>query len=176
MLRNKVYRLLNLTILLFLLSGCIKDQQKDSFQMVNNQGIFFNVDNSIIPVYSLIAIDNTDFIGTSLSSAEIQSMLLSGYYNEKEKIDLPVNELSVGESAQIFFNKNFEKPVFMHIICSDSTGAIITPYLWESEPYVQFDIHNLKKDIEYTFQVSYIKQTESEITNIETYIFRIIFK
>ncbi len=177
MLENRLRRIILTTIALIFLFGCSSSNIKeDQIQIHNNQGIFFNKDNELFPVYSLKTLDSSYLIGSEIDDESLRNSLLEIFYNGKEGLDIPINELSVNQELKIFLNKNFKKPIMINTIYSDTEREIIIPYEWEEENYVQFDVNNLKKNMVYTFQITYIKQDENIIKNIETYIFSIIFK
>ncbi|NLC54687.1 MAG: hypothetical protein GX769_02235 [Erysipelothrix sp.] len=177
MLKDRLRRIALTAMVLIFLFGCSSlNFEENQIQIHNNQGIFFNKDNELFPIYSLKSLDSSDLIGSELDDESLKDSLLEIFYNGKEGLDIPINELSVNQELKIFLNKNFKKPIMINVIYSDTEREIIIPYEWEDENYVQFDVNNLKRNVVYTFQVTYIKQDDNVIKNIETYIFPVIFK
>lgn len=174
MLKNK---LPIVVAVLFLLVGCSSSsKEKERILIKNNQGIFFNVDNELYPVYSLETLNSSEVGGEVKEDERLKEDLLEIFYNGKQESKIPVNELVVNSELKLLLNKNFKKPVKINAIYFDGDRTIIIPFEWEDNNYVQFDINNLKKDIVYNFQISYMKQDEGIVNDIETYFFSVLFK
>ncbi|MFV0255660.1 MAG: hypothetical protein ACK5G7_05995 [Erysipelotrichaceae bacterium] len=177
MLKNKKYIIGILTFLLIIFIGCYASGSFQSrIELQNNQGIFFNTNNELFPIYYLQPLDNTDLIGKEVFNDDFVYSLFGNYRSDNVVVDIPINILSINDELKIHLNKNFEKPLSLHIIYENEFRTAIIPFEWTEGNYIQFDIMNLEKDMLYTFQVSYIQTEESLAKNIETYIFRVIFK
>lgn len=149
-----------MTSFLILLSGC--SQEDKTFSLKENEGIYFNTDNNLFPIYSLATIDTSDLAS--------ESLLLETFYNEKQTLNIPMNELIVQGDLELLLNKKFTNPVLVNVIYSDEEKEIVIPSEWKNDDTVKISINNLTKDVVYTFQVSYLAP------EIETYMFSIIFK
>lgn len=162
MLEHRQLRILLSVALLILLSGCRSLPTEDNHvRLHSNQGIFFNKDHELFPIYSLKLLDSSNLIGQQLNDETLRESLIEIFYNEREKMDIPVNELKVNQELKLHLNKNFKKPLIVNTIYSDQQKKIIIPYEWENEEYVQFDVNDLKKHVVYTFQVTYISQKKT---------------
>ncbi|MFV0255362.1 MAG: hypothetical protein ACK5G7_04470 [Erysipelotrichaceae bacterium] len=181
MLKNKKYIIGILTFLLIIFIGCYASGSFQSrIELQNNQGIFFNTNNELFPIYYLQPLDTSDLIVRGLEEMDedqLDPYLLGEFFTINNKgFDIPINEIKVGNQLKIYLNKNFEKPLLLHIIYENEFRTAIIPFEWTEGNYIQFDIINLEKDMLYTFQVTYARQEEGIIRNFETYLFRAIFK
>lgn len=162
-----------IVILMFLMVGC-NTNGKNNITMQDNHGMFINDENILYPIYSSIAIDSANLIG--LANEKLESAILGNFYTQKEKLNIPINELTIKGNAKLLLNKNFKKPIFINVIYSDGEKEIIVPFEWKNDDYIQFDINNLKKNTVYTFQISYMSKNDDVLNKIESYMFAIVFK
>ncbi|MDY6062478.1 MAG: hypothetical protein SPI53_01595 [Erysipelotrichaceae bacterium] len=162
-----------IVILMFLMVGC-NTNGKNNITMQDHHGMFINDENILYPIYSSIAIDSANLIG--LANEKLESAILGNFYTQKEKLNIPINELTIKGNAKLLLNKNFKKPIFINVIYSDGEKEIIVPFEWKNDDYIQFDINNLKKNTVYTFQISYMSKNDDVLNKIESYMFAIVFK
>ncbi|AMC93941.1 hypothetical protein AOC36_08060 [Erysipelothrix larvae] len=164
-------------VLLGMFTGCTSTKQEENtITLQANQGIYMMYQNDLYPIISHKMIDNSSLVTNTITAEKVDSTLMENFINQKKELDTKINVLESDGVVTLYLNKQFELPVSVHIIISDSERELIIPYEWVDGDHVQIDLNNISKDTVYTIQVSYMKFQNNQLNMIETVMFFMSFR